>query len=244
MIKRIFFGLAMLALTACDVPQIDPTPAPDSPSSSVNLTAIALWNDAVFDRDTRDIVRALNSASETQIASTVFAVDGKGGRLIDFDIMADHYAGLPDADLYVSFITTHGLPDGLVAGSDKDYALVPARALNQAFDPIDDTPHVIILQACYSGAMIPDLAAPNRIIITAAAATRTSFGCSNDNTNTWFTKALKDALTKGTPLSAIFETASQNVLAFEKAQGIPSLRRSDPQAYVGRKMRDVWAASL
>jgi len=244
MIRRVFLGLSLLALTACVTPQSPPIDPSDDPLSSINLTATALWNDAVFDRDTRDVVRAVQNTSAAKLTHSVFAIDGKGGRLIDFDIMADHYANLPGADLYVSFITTHGLPQGLVAGSDKDYALVPSRALNQVFDPIDKRPHLIILQACYSGAMIPDLAAPNRIIITAASATRTSFGCSNDNTNTWFTKALKDAMKQGKPLSETFETPRQNVLAFEKAQGIPTLRRSNPQVSVGRNMRMIWARPL
>ncbi|MCF6445559.1 C13 family peptidase [Nereida sp. MMG025] len=248
MFRRLFLGLSLLALAGCVTPQDTPTSAPASSTGSstgtINVTASALWDDAVFDRDTRAVVRALDQASDARIAPTVFAIDGKGGKLVNFEIMAAHYKSLPAADLYVSFITTHGLPQGLVAGNDEDYALVDARALNQIFQPLNGKPHVIILQACYSGALIPALQNPDRIIMTAAASNRTSFGCSNDNTNTWYTKALREAFVQDRALRDIYQTTRANVLAFETAQGIPVAKQSNPQANVGRNMRTVWASPL
>ncbi len=40
---------------------------------------------------------------------------------------------------------------------------------------------IVVVQACYSGSFVDNLAAPDRMVITAAAADRTSFGCASEN---------------------------------------------------------------
>ncbi len=48
---------------------------------------------------------------------------------------------------------------------------------------------MIIISACFSGSMIGDLRAPERIIIAAARVDRSSFGCAPDRHNTFFGEA-------------------------------------------------------
>ncbi|NNF89905.1 MAG: hypothetical protein HKM96_00890, partial [Boseongicola sp.] len=48
-----------------------------------------------------------------------------------------------------------------------------------ALDEADIGNAIIVISACYSGSFTDALAAPDRLILTAASADRTSFGCSD-----------------------------------------------------------------
>jgi hypothetical protein len=90
---------------------------------------------------------------------------------------------------------------------------------------------VIVVSACYAGAFVEPLRNDNTIILTAAAADRTSFGCSDDNDLTYFGEAFyRDALPKATSLRAAFDTARAAILEREKQEGVTP---SNPQAYFG-----------
>jgi Peptidase C13 family len=93
---------------------------------------------------------------------------------------------------------------------------------------------VIVISACYAGGFIPPLQDDNTIILTAAAADRTSFGCGSDRDLTYFGEAFfRDALPSAPSLKAAFDSASAALAAREKAeQETPS----HPQAYYGKAM--------
>lgn len=56
-------------------------------------------------------------------------------------------------------------------------------------------PTVVIVSACYSGLFaVPPVAAPNRIVLTAARADRPSFGCQADRTYTVYDECLLAAI--------------------------------------------------
>ena len=65
----------------------------------------------------------------------------------------------------------------------------------------------VILSACFSGSFIPTLAAPNRLIMTAARADRTSFGCGEEDVYTFFDGCLIQAM----PSAATFESLASTV---------------------------------
>lgn len=54
--------------------------------------------------------------------------------------------------------------------------LSPDR-LNRMLRVCGERPTVVVISACYSGAFVPVLQAPNRMVFTSARADRTSFGC-------------------------------------------------------------------
>jgi hypothetical protein len=54
-------------------------------------------------------------------------------------------------------------------------------------------PAVIVVSACYSGSFIDEIARPDRLVITAAAADRASFGCRDGVEWTDFGRAFFDA---------------------------------------------------
>ncbi len=53
---------------------------------------------------------------------------------------------------------------------------------------------LVVVSACFSGAFIPPLSAPNRLILTAARPDRTSFGCGESDRYTYFDACVLDEL--------------------------------------------------
>ena len=90
---------------------------------------------------------------------------------------------------------------------------------------------VVTLSACFSGTFLEPLAHPNRLVMTAARADRSSFGCENGRDFTYFGEALKDGLTALAPdYVAAFEAARAAVTQREKAEAKDP---SHPQVSVG-----------
>ena len=93
---------------------------------------------------------------------------------------------------------------------------------------------VIVISACYSGAFIDALRDDNTIILTAAAADRTSFGCSDNRNLTYFGEAFyRDAFARSTSLRDAFSRATIDIATREQREGIEA---SNPQAFFGPAM--------
>ncbi|MBV8030640.1 MAG: peptidase [Betaproteobacteria bacterium] len=90
---------------------------------------------------------------------------------------------------------------------------------------------VIVVSACYSGGFVEPLRDDNTVVITAAAADRTSFGCEAGRDFTYFGEAyFRDALARSRSFIDAFEAARQSIEVRERAEGLtPSL----PQIWVG-----------
>jgi len=93
---------------------------------------------------------------------------------------------------------------------------------------------VIVISACHAGAFIDALRDDNTIVLTAAAADRTSFGCSDDRDLTYFGEAFyRDALPRSATLQEAFSQATADIASREKREGV---RASNPQAFFGTAM--------
>ena len=86
------------------------------------------------------------------------------------------------------YLTTHGSRAGTPVG---DSLMMPHTAAALIQSACGDRPTVVILSACFSGIFIPALAAPNRMVLTAARPDRTSFGCGQSFINHRMDKALR-----------------------------------------------------
>lgn len=253
MIKRNFLNVsAVLAATFLAACTTETTQSPSSSAADnrawgdTYLYAEALYGEPVFQRDVKSFSQTVSLHLDKPKASHLFSamdttlpasLNGKGKEaLADLAAKADD-----DKDLVVVMLTTHGSPDILAykAPNEDPFGISPA-ALENRLSALSADQQLIILQACYSGSFIDDLAAPNRIILTAAAADRSSFGCEPNNKNTWYIEAFNDALAQGGSLKDIATRAHALVRAREKAQGIPPERYSNPQISVGSKMKDIW----
>jgi hypothetical protein len=142
-----------------------------------------------------------------------------------------------DRDVLVLFVTSHGNTNVISVSMEgvRLNNLTPAR-LTKALDGAGIKNRVLILSACYSGSFVPPLSDENTMILTAARADRTSFGCSNEREWTYFGDAFfNHALRQERTFVAAYERARDLVETWEKEQGLVA---SEPQIFVGDAIRD------
>jgi hypothetical protein len=138
-----------------------------------------------------------------------------------------------DRDVLFLSISSHGAPDAAIAVSNSQLPLdeLTDEDLAEALNESGIKWRVIVISACYAGAFIESLKDPQTIVITAAAADRTSFGCSNDSDLTYFGEAFyRDALPDARSLRAAFEQAKSAIAVRERREHVDA---SKPQAYFG-----------
>src|SRR5262249_29988881 len=89
-------------------------------------------------------------------------------------------------DILFVILTSHGAQAGLeVKAGTRDETLSPLNLVTLLNDTLVRH-RVVIISACYSGVFIRPLADPDTLVITAADAEHTSFGCKNGNDWTYF----------------------------------------------------------
>ncbi len=138
-----------------------------------------------------------------------------------------------ERDVLFMAISSHGSEDPSIAVANSGFPFTDLsdEDLANALHDSGIKWRVIIISACYAGGFIPALRDPQTIVITAAAADRTSFGCSNDSDLTYFGEAFyRDALPHAKTLRDAFEEAKIAIAAREHAEGETP---SNPQAYFG-----------
>jgi hypothetical protein len=136
-------------------------------------------------------------------------------------------------DVLFLFMTSHGSRDhrfSLEFGTIELNDLTPQQ-VRQALDDAGIRWRVILVSSCFSGGFIEALQSPETLVITAAAADRTSFGCGVDSDFTYFgTAYFKQALQQQPRFIQAFEIASQWVSEREAREQIGA---SQPQLSVG-----------
>ena len=180
-------------------------------------------------------VRLINNAKtveDTPIAS-VTALKATFRRLAEV---------MDSEDVLFLYMTSHG-------SSDHHFALDFWPLRFKALDPatlrklLDDAGikrRVIVISACYSGGFVQPLENDDTLVITAAAADRTSFGCSNKARFTYFGKAYFDvALRQTRSFVKAFDIARLRIAAREDKNHYD---KSNPQIFVGKNIGTPLAA--
>jgi hypothetical protein len=147
-----------------------------------------------------------------------------------------------ERDVLFLAISSHGAQDAAIVVSNSQLPLqdLTDEDLADALDESGIKWRVIVISACYAGGFIELLRDPQTIVITAAAADRMSFGCSNDRDLTYFGEAFyRDALPTARSLRAAFDAAKTAIAARERREHVTT---SNPQAYFGAKMEAKLAA--
>lgn len=147
-------------------------------------------------------------------------------------------------DLLVVYLTSHGARDHALAASHWPLQVAPAtpEMLRAALDAAGIRNRVIAVSACYSGGWIDPLATDSTLIMTAADATHTSYGCGRLSELTFFGRAVfheqlrqthsfTEAFAKAVPL------IQQREVEAGKADGF-----SNPQIRVGKQITPVLQA--
>jgi hypothetical protein len=151
----------------------------------------------------------------------------------------DRIAGLrPRAgDGCFVFITSHG-GKGLGLYLARDDEMLRPGPLAQALDAgCGQVPTVVVVSSCYSGSFARGpMAAPNRIVLTAARADRASFGCAADRTYTDYDSCLLAALPHASNWPNIFAETKDCVRSREQQYNETP---SHPQASFGRDVRNL-----
>ncbi|UVH55808.1 C13 family peptidase [Variovorax paradoxus] len=111
--------------------------------------------------------------------------------------------------------------------------------LRKALDEAGIRHRVVAVSACYSGGWIEPLANENTLVMTAADATHTSYGCGRLSELTFFGRAMFNEELRKT---RSFETAFAAAVPLIKQREIEAGKEdgfSNPQISVGEKIRPV-----
>ncbi|AKJ27459.1 C13 family peptidase [Caldimonas brevitalea] len=159
----------------------------------------------------------------------------------------ERVASLMDRDEDVLFLhlTSHGARDGRLAAAfwplEVD-AVTPAD-LKAWLDAAGIRWRVVSISACYSGSWIAPLAGEGTLVMTAADAEHTSYGCGRGSELTFFGRAMYDEQLRRSTLSfeaahaAARELIREREIAAGKSDGY-----SNPQIHVGPAVRQPLAA--
>lgn len=143
-----------------------------------------------------------------------------------------------DEDILFLYLSSHGSEDPELYVNQPPLPLDqldPAR-LRDALDAAGIRWRVIVISACYSGGFIDTLRGPRTLVITAARADRTSFGCGNSANATWFGQAfLVDGLNHTTSFRRAFLRARHRIAEREKAEEYDP---SEPQWAAGEAITE------
>ncbi len=222
------------------------------------VLAAGLWNDPVFESEASqaaDILSRRFDAGGRTI--TLSAGSGSGQRAFPAATPNNIQAAIgkigavidPNEDLVVVFLTSHGAADGSLALQEKNRmggAMKPTH-LRASLQAAGIRRKVLIVSACHSGYFIMPFSDPDTIVLTAAAADRTSFGCEPSRDWTYFGDALLNhKLRGGAPLVQAYDDSLKLISEWETRlmaewDAAPASRKpmpkrpdpSNPQKHVG-----------
>ena len=137
-------------------------------------------------------------------------------------------------DVLFVFLTSHGGKDHEFKLNQNAMTLLGLRPQELA-DMLAESRirwKVVVVSACYSGGFIAPLKSDTTMVITAARADRTSFGCEDENDFTYFGRAFfKEALPASGSFFEAFSKARVLVGEWEKKDKTPEAERSLPQIH-------------
>ena len=215
---------------------------PQQPSTvDAYVVVIALDGDPVFNREAgeagRVLARRFDATGRTIVLANDQAADKAAGpgSPETLSLALARVAELmdPNEDVLVLYSTSHGEPDtGLVyKDRHRGAGVISPTRLASMLSSLGIRNRLLILQACFAGQFVPALKSPSTIVVTAAAADRSSFGCQAGNDWTFFGDALiNHAFRQPLPLDIQLQRASALIAAAESREG---LTPSNPQVSTG-----------
>lgn len=144
-------------------------------------------------------------------------------------------------DILFLFITSHGSRDHNILLDFWPLRFNPLnpQVLRGILDESAIKWRVVVVSACYSGGFVESLRGENTIVITAAAADRSSFGCADENDWTYFGKAFFDeALRHEDDLGLAFGDARAVIARREREENVDTA--SEPMIAAGPAMVLKW----
>lgn len=233
------------------------------------VISASFWNDPVFENEAKEAAAILGRRYDATERTVVLSA-GRGARLPrsypsatpnNFNAAIGKLGQVmdPKEDLLVVFVTSHGGQDGAVALQEQGRMGGALRALHlrTSLQQAGIQTKLVIVSACFSGHFIMPFTNPDTVVLTAAAADKTSFGCEPSRDWTYFGDAffnhamrggesVLDAFQEATSIITKWETGlHDNWLALSPAQRrtTPEPVPSNPQSAGGEKALAVIAAA-
>jgi hypothetical protein len=215
------------------------------------VVVAALDADPVFNREAREAGRVLARRFDAEGRTLVLARD-EGADRASAQASPVALAGALDGvaakmnraeDVLVLYTTSHGSPGVGLNFRDPAVgsAVIAPSQLAAILDHAGAKNRLLILQACFSGQFVRALKGPSTIVVTAAAADRSSFGCQAGNDWTFFGDALiNHAFRQPLPLDIQLQRAVALIGAAEDRE---QLEPSNPQVSEGSDA-SKWLSAL
>ena len=143
-------------------------------------------------------------------------------------------------DILFIHLTSHGAADGELAASARPLAVdsVTPQALRKWLDDAGIRNRVISISACFSGSWIAPLANDDTLVMTAADADHTSYGCGSKSTLTFFGQAMYDEQLRHTWSFEAAHAASRRIIDQRERAAGKDDGYSNPQISVGPRIRE------
>jgi hypothetical protein len=237
-------GLALLAWLS-----FAPLAAVAAPSPFANWAAVVVAGDwhahsggpsEAFDNARRDVGDALVAAGFQPQNLREFSVRPARYRprpaQSDLEGIYDELSALSAhaQDGCLLYFSSHGAPSGVVVG---DRLLSPEVLDAMLGDACGARPTIVVISACFSGVFVPVLAAPNRMVLTAARPDRSSFGCGESDHYTYF----DDCFLKSFGQAQDFADLGRRVQACVARREVETHMSppSEPQLWIGAALRPL-----
>jgi hypothetical protein len=135
------------------------------------------------------------------------------------------------------FITSHGEERGFFLRTDR--RLFDPGSLDRVLSVgCGSVPTVVVVSACHSGTFLtPAMRRPNRVILTAAATDRTSFGCGAGDQYTYYDQCLLQQFDGAATWRDLAVATRSCVENLERRMGVR--QNSLPQMFVGAQVEDL-----
>jgi hypothetical protein len=136
-----------------------------------------------------------------------------------------------DEDVLILLMTSHGSDHGFMLQLPGATTELTPQEIASTLDGAGIKNRVVIVSACYAGIFLPPLANDTTIVMTAADAKNTSFGCAPERDWTYFGDAFfRQSLHPGTDFENAFDHARILIQGWELMDRV---QPSNPQAHFG-----------
>lgn len=244
-------AVAFLSAAAC-TPEAAGTPPPTTRSTAIaaapsnGAVPAGRWravliagdnNSPAFDNGVQSLREKLVAHGVTNIS--VYSSDAARTAPAQLASVANVATALRagGGDACFVFVTSHGEERGFVLKTDR--RLFDPTSLDRVLSAgCGSVPTVVVVSACHSGTFLTAaMRKPNRVILTAAATDRTSFGCGAGDQYTYYDQCLLqqfDGAATWRDLAVATRTCVENQ---ERRMGIRQF--SLPQTFVGAQVEGL-----